>query len=63
MNKPEVIIPEQPKVNIIVDYAKSEIQKEKDELNEMKAIRAATGFSLGQLIELKKKGYKIIKVK
>ncbi len=38
------------------------IQKEKNELEEMKKIRAATGFSLGNLIELKKKGYKIIKV-
>ncbi len=62
MNKPEVIIPEQPKVNVIVDYAKSEIQKEKDELNVLKKIRAETGFSLGQLIELKKKGYKITKI-
>ncbi len=62
MNKPEIILSEQPKINITVDYAKSEIQKEKDELNEMKIIRTATGFSLGQLIELKKKGYKIIKV-
>lgn len=58
MNMPE----EQPKINVNVDYAKSEIQKEKDELNKMKKIRAETGFSLGQLIELKKKGYKIVKV-
>ncbi len=38
------------------------IQKEKDELEEMKKIRVETGFSLGKLIDLKKKGYKIVKV-
>ena len=40
----------------------NEIQKEKEELEEMKKIRSETGFSLGKLIELKKKGYKIVKV-
>jgi len=40
----------------------NEIQKEKEELEEMKKIRSKTGFSLGKLIELKKKGYKIVKV-
>lgn len=34
---------------------------EKDELEELKKIRDGTGFSLSKLIELKKKGYKIIK--
>ena len=38
------------------------IQKEKNELNEMKKIRSETGLSLGRLIELRKKGYKLIKV-
>jgi len=40
----------------------NEIQKEKKELEEMKKIRSETGFSLGNLIKLKNKGYKIIKV-
>ncbi len=62
MNKPEIILPEQLKININVDYAKSIIQKEKDELNEMKKIRNETGIPLSRLIELKKKGYKIVKV-
>lgn len=38
------------------------IQKEKNELENMKKVRHETGFSLGQLIELKKKGYKITKI-
>ncbi len=62
MNKPEIIVPEQPKININVDYAKSIIQREKDELNEMKKIRDETGIPLSRLIELKKKGYKIVKI-
>jgi len=38
------------------------IEKEKKELQEMKKIRAETGLSLGKLINLKEKGYKIIKI-
>jgi len=38
------------------------IQKEKDELNEMKKLRHETGLSLGRLIELRKKGYKIVRI-
>lgn len=38
------------------------IQREKDELIEMKKVRSETGLSLGKLIELKKKGYKIVKI-
>ena len=38
------------------------IQKEKDELEEMKKLRHETGLSLGRLIELRKKGYKIVKL-
>lgn len=39
----------------------STIQKEKEELNYLKRIRAETGFSISKLLELKKKGYKIVK--
>lgn len=39
------------------------IQKEKDELEELKKIRDATNFSMSKLLELKKKGYKIVKFK
>ena len=61
MNKPEIVIPKQPKIDVTVDYAKSIIQEEKDELNEMKKIRDETGIPLSRLIELKKRGYKIVK--
>ncbi len=37
------------------------IQKEKEEFEEMKKIRNVTGFSISKLLELKKKGYKIVK--
>lgn len=38
------------------------IEEEKKELQEMKRIRHETGFSLSKLIDLKKKGYKIVKI-
>jgi len=38
------------------------IEEEKNELQEMKKIRSETGLSLGKLINLKEKGYKIVKV-
>lgn len=65
MNKPEIIIPEQPKIKITIESKSKlnpEIQKEKDELNEMKKICHETSLSLGKLINLKKKGYRIIKI-
>jgi len=69
MNKPKIIITEQPKINVTVEYNSTKnsnlnplIQQEKDELNEMKKIRAETGLSLGRLIELRKKGYKIVRI-
>jgi len=37
------------------------IQKEKEELEQLKKIRAETGFSISKLLELKKKGYKIVR--
>ena len=37
------------------------IQKEKEDLNELKKIRDGTGLSLSRLIELKKKGWSIKK--
>ena len=38
------------------------IEEEKRDLQEMKKIRHDTGFSLGKLIELRKKGYKLVKI-
>ncbi len=38
------------------------IQQEKDELNEMKKIQSILGISISKLIDLKNKGYKIIKL-
>lgn len=35
---------------------------EEDELKEMKRIRDETGFSISKLIDLKKRGYKIVKI-
>ncbi len=35
---------------------------EEDELKEMKKIRDGTNLSMSKLIELKKKGYKIVKI-
>ena len=35
---------------------------EEDELKEMKILRDATGFSMSKLIDLKKRGYKIVKI-
>jgi hypothetical protein len=35
---------------------------ENDELKEMKRVRDETGFSMSKLIELKKRGYKIVKI-
>ena len=38
------------------------IEEEKRDLQEMKKVRAETGLSLGKLIDLRKKGYKLIKI-
>lgn len=64
-DKPQITIPEQPTINLTIESKYSinpAIKKEKDELDEMKRIRDGTGFSLSRLLELKKRGYKIIKV-
>lgn len=36
------------------------MQREREELEQLKRIRAENGFSISKLIELKKKGYKIV---
>ena len=70
-DKPKIIIPKQEDLNITanIDYKNKlklnfdpVIQKEKDELEELKIIRDGTGFSISKLLELKKRGYKILKV-
>jgi len=38
------------------------IEEEKRDLQEMKKLRHDTGLSLGKLIELRKKGYKLVKI-
>jgi len=45
-----------------MNEVKSIIQQEKDKLQEMKELRDKTGFSLSKLIDLKKKGYKIVRI-
>lgn len=67
-DKPQIIIPKSPSMNVTVEYNEKSknidqtIQNEKDELEKMKKLRDGTGFSLSKLLELKKKGYKIVKV-
>ena len=63
-DKPQITIPEHPKINLNIESKSTidpVIKKEKDELNEMKRIRDETGFSISRLLELKKRGYKIVK--
>ena len=38
------------------------IEEDKNNLKELKEIRTATGFSMSKLIDLRKKGYKIVKL-